>query len=381
MPERGGRYYANYIASRCHSVAALAELPNQSQPETPEKTGDHVAMIAAFDKIRRVCGQFTKDDFGLWSEMKRSDMERDILFSASAALQATSGTHPSDNDARQKALSKILELGDPLLIDRIGIGLSISRDQQGTFLYFDGKKEYVYTGPPLMAAYYLLPCGIGLGCSVLQDMDLTMMCATGAACYADRFAKTLAVDAGGDPIRYGRILDSYAALLSAIKGKEVQSSSCDEYLISPSPAIGYFPIQKRLKISPSRSSGVNAPVISPSASCARRSSSASRSSAASASCRVRLRAQQVVARAAQRLHMARARDEHAVGLGVPAGEFEQRSRAARRGLRRCCADSTSAPALDLRRRHASALLKTCSSRASAASERGSRAAICASAAS
>lgn len=41
----------------------------------------------------------------------------------------------------------------------------------------------------------------------------------------------------------------------------------------------YFPIQKRLKITPSRSSAVNSPVISPSACWARRSSSANSSSA------------------------------------------------------------------------------------------------------
>src|SRR5690606_7181773 len=40
----------------------------------------------------------------------------------------------------------------------------------------------------------------------------------------------------------------------------------------------HFPIQKLEKISPSRSSLVNCPVMAPSASCARRSSSANKSS-------------------------------------------------------------------------------------------------------
>ena len=44
-------------------------------------------------------------------------------------------------------------------------------------------------------------------------------------------------------------------------------------------AAGYFPIQNRLKITPSRSSELNSPVIEFSWSCASRSSSANRSSA------------------------------------------------------------------------------------------------------
>lgn len=41
----------------------------------------------------------------------------------------------------------------------------------------------------------------------------------------------------------------------------------------------YFPMQKRLKMTPSKSSAVNSPVISPSDCCARRNSSANSSSA------------------------------------------------------------------------------------------------------
>ena len=37
----------------------------------------------------------------------------------------------------------------------------------------------------------------------------------------------------------------------------------------------------------------------------------------------RVRLGQMLARAAQRLHVARARDEYAFGLGMPAGQFEQ----------------------------------------------------------
>lgn len=48
----------------------------------------------------------------------------------------------------------------------------------------------------------------------------------------------------------------------------------------------YFPIQKRLKISPNKSSGVNSPVILLSPFCASRSSSASISSSRTGCCRI-----------------------------------------------------------------------------------------------
>ena len=222
-PEQGGRFYASYVVDRCRFAAAFTEIQTQGQPETPKKISDHVNVIAAFDRIKRICGQFTKDELdslsGL-SAISQNKLVSDTYLVASEKLSSAEKTH--DTRARQEAIDSILGTGDPLLIDSIGMKLSIFRDGGGIFLYFDGQKYYVNTAPPLMAAFYLLPCGMGLGCDISQDLDLQLTCASGGQCYTDRFAKVLAVDAGGDASRYQMILNSYASLLAAVKNKNVE---------------------------------------------------------------------------------------------------------------------------------------------------------------
>ena len=137
----------------------------------------------------------------------------------------------------------------------------------------------------------------------------------------------------------------------------------------------YLPMQKRPKIAPSSSSALNAPVISPSASWAgavpRRPARAPRrrrSACTSAAARWR-------ARALQGIDVARAGDEDALGLRLPAGEPSSAGRSASRPApvapTRC-----TAPA---RQRASGAvgtgvdLLKTCSRRrAPTARRRGAR---------
>jgi hypothetical protein len=78
-------------------------------------------------------------------------------------------------------------------------------------------------------------------------------------------------------------------------------------------------MQKRAKISPSKSSALTRPVIVPSASCARRSSSAKNSHCLSCFAA----AFQMTARRGQRSQVAFARQEHRFAARVPARGLEQ----------------------------------------------------------
>ena len=86
---------------------------------------------------------------------------------------------------------------------------------------------------------------------------------------------------------------------------------------------GRFPMQNLPKITPSRSSAPNSPVIRFSCSWASRSSSAKRSSWRSR-CRVRVGLRKVHARAPKRLQVPLARDELRLARALPAGQPQQR---------------------------------------------------------
>ena len=97
----------------------------------------------------------------------------------------------------------------------------------------------------------------------------------------------------------------------------------------------YFPMQKRPKISPSRSSLLNWPVISPNASVRQPQFLGQQLQHRVARRRVRLRGVQVVQRAPQRLHVPRAGDEQALGHGLPACLPQQALAQACPGPARC----------------------------------------------
>ena len=88
-----------------------------------------------------------------------------------------------------------------------------------------------------------------------------------------------------------------------------------------SGALTYLPMQKREKITPSRSSAVNSPVIADSARCASASSSANSSSGGDRASRWSQRARQMLVGAPQRDEVALARDE-----AVLAGRLHTRAR-------------------------------------------------------
>lgn len=226
FPEKGGYLYGSHVADRCKFVSSFTDLNSQSQPPTPPASSDHVKVITAFDRLKRLCGQFTEaelaDHSGL-TAMVSTNRDKDILLKALGDLSTATRLH--DEAGRRKAISNILIIGDPLLIDKVGMRLSISSDEAGSYLYFEGKKLRINSEPALASAFYLIPCGMGMDCSGSNDIDLLIQCANAFTCYSDRFAKIRAVDAGGDPVRYQAILNAYSALLGAVKAHDASKFS------------------------------------------------------------------------------------------------------------------------------------------------------------
>ena len=91
---------------------------------------------------------------------------------------------------------------------------------------------------------------------------------------------------------------------------------------SEQPRPFHLPMQKREKITPSRSSAVNSPVIAESAVCASRSSSARSSSGGVRAARCCRRARKVGRRFAQRVEMPLAREKRVLHVLVRAGQRE-----------------------------------------------------------
>lgn len=221
-PESGGRYYASYVADYCQG---LREGPVAAQIQAPAEgtEGDvYVKKIAAFDRIKAFCEKFTDEELAAFAAAKMAGQKTgDSLFAASSRLAAASKAR--DSVARRTAIQEVLASQDPLLIDQLGPRLMVFPSATGgADFYFDGQRYPASSDPPVAAALYLLPCGLGLGCDALGDLPLTLQCATSSACYADRFEKARVELAGGDEAKYQRIMAAYQSMLTAVKAGEGQ---------------------------------------------------------------------------------------------------------------------------------------------------------------
>lgn len=219
-PEIGGRFYASAFVDLCASVVASTDLLAQGQPNLgglpPE---NHVKAIAAFNLLQTKCSQFSDDEYSTYSRrtLMSQKGEPDVLMNeVNQFIEASrSGTEAS----RLVQTRKILETADPVVMSDINLRLSLSKDGQGIYAYFDGEKYYVNEGPAIVAAYYLLPCGLGLACDA-TDPDLALRCITGPSCYADRFDRVLQEMAGGDTRKNEEILSMYHRMLAAVENRD-----------------------------------------------------------------------------------------------------------------------------------------------------------------
>src|SRR6185369_922602 len=219
-PEIGGRFYASTLVDFCASIATSIDLLDQAQPRLTQLASEnHVNAIAAFDLLQAKCAQFTDDEYRIYSGrglMGRKD-EPDVLMKL--VQQFFEARRSGSYDSRLLQTKNILDTADPLVISDINLSLSISKDDRGIYIYFDREKYYVNEDPPILAAYYLLPCGLGLACGA-TDLELALMCVTGSNCYTDRFDRVFKEMAGGDSKRNEEIVSMYRRILAAVNGRD-----------------------------------------------------------------------------------------------------------------------------------------------------------------
>ncbi|HEX6708465.1 MAG TPA: hypothetical protein VF169_27265 [Albitalea sp.] len=220
-PATGGRYYASSVVDSCAFLSATSAL-EQAQPDISVVGHEnHLRAINAFNLLQARCGQFTPEELdrmGRRSLISSEEGREDALVVASNKLNR--GLSSPDLESRRTTVRTLLDLGDPLVLDSVGMRLALYGDQAGSYLYFDGKQFPLRDQPLIASAFYLLPCGLGLHCGSSDPM-LATGCITGSACYESRFDRVAREFAGGDSKLQSQILDYYERILSAVKSKDV----------------------------------------------------------------------------------------------------------------------------------------------------------------
>ena len=219
-PAEGGRFYASRVVDHCHGLEITGDLDRPQPDIAAVGEADYLQASAALQRLQARCGQLTSEDHATYAGRKllgATDHGSDVLVAASHEF---SKALSSGIDDRKTAVRRILELRDPLLLDDVGMRLSLYGGSDGSYLYFDGTKYFVRNDPSIAAAYYLLPCGLGLDCGN-ADPELAMRCVVGTGCYSSRFDLVRAEMAGGSEQKNEKILSMYRALVSAVQAGEV----------------------------------------------------------------------------------------------------------------------------------------------------------------
>ena len=218
MPNEGGRFYASFIVDRCAALRKGTDVLQLAQPDISiVGQENYLKASKAFQSIQDRCGQFSSDEYAKYSSLPLLNAppgERDRLVDA-----ISSYTKPPNAEAKASALKDLMELGDPLAFDSLGMRIAATRDEGGIHIFFDGKKYYVNDQPAIAEAFYLLPCGLGLQCDS-SEPDLELSCVAGSGCYSSRFDKVAQNLGGRNSSRFQEVMESYNALVSAIKSKE-----------------------------------------------------------------------------------------------------------------------------------------------------------------
>jgi hypothetical protein len=219
-PEHGGRLYSTKVVNACAFAKTGDDLLRAAQPSV-ENVGvsDYLRALDALNHLQAQCGQFSDQeliDYSLSGKVPNAaDANSDPLYGLAIAI----GTA---RDAAQRASvrEQVLKAADPMLLDDIGMRLSLYPGPDGRpALFFSGTWYPVADSPVLIGAYYLLPCAFGLSCD--KDPSLLVACASGAGCYQSRFDRALREHAGGNTERYDAIMALYGELTAAVRARDV----------------------------------------------------------------------------------------------------------------------------------------------------------------
>lgn len=217
----GGKYYASAIADFCAGISKFVPEALIGQASLKDVAPERqLSVIAAIDLIHRRCGQFTQTEFEKYSRrglLNDKSLEDPLVKIVKAFNDPSKNQSP---EAHLKSLGAILDTQDPMVLDDIGMKLSLQTGTDGAYLYFDGKNYPVKDSPAIAAAYLLVPCGLGLKCDGF-DTTLALACASGSKCYKDRYQKIFEEIALGNNDTYAQILEFEARIVTAIKNKDI----------------------------------------------------------------------------------------------------------------------------------------------------------------
>jgi len=219
-PSSGGRFYASALVDGCASIDRSTDILKDAQPKADSVSPEnHSKVIAAFDRLRARCAQFTEEEYGKYSRralLRKNEGDDPLMASVIRLIEAgQAGVTP----ARTEATKAVVLAADPLVMDSVGMALALYGSPRGSYLYFDGDKQPINRDPPLAAAFYLLPCGLGLACDT-TDPGLAIQCVQANQCYADRFERVRKEMTSGSAARYEETLRLYQAMLAAVAGGE-----------------------------------------------------------------------------------------------------------------------------------------------------------------
>jgi hypothetical protein len=218
-PDLGGRRYASRVAGRCIGLRDLGPA-NDSEVAARVSEADLALALEAFKFLQSRCGQFTDDELvghSVAALMRNEDGKQDAASQLSDRLRESA----EGSEEQRLALKAVLDWRDPLVLDELGPRLALHYDVEGIYLFFRGQRYLLSEDPPLLGAFYLLPCAFGMPCGD-NDMDLAAQCVAGTGCYKDRFERARA-ETANDPQRYRALIRAYEDLAAAIRAGDVDA--------------------------------------------------------------------------------------------------------------------------------------------------------------
>lgn len=216
-PNEGGRFYASRLVDRCTGIKKFTEFIENPQPNLGNvRPENQVKATAAINRLLSLCGQFTEDELKRYSSSSLFSDEKESDVLVQIYRKAIGDKLLKDEAAKKAFLAAVVNSSDPMLIDELSIGFL--RDSKGGGIYLGGKNYKFQDAEEVLAAYYLLPCGLGLNCST-GDPKLDISCASGGNCFENRFDKARAEMVGGNAEKYQRVLALYESMLAAFKNK------------------------------------------------------------------------------------------------------------------------------------------------------------------
>lgn len=218
-PDLGGRRYASRVAGRCIGLRDAGPA-NDSEVAARVSQADLAQALEAFKFLQSRCGQFTDDELTGHSAaalVRNDDGKPDAASQLSDRLRESA----EGSEEQRLALKAVLAWRDPLVLDELGPRIALHYDEEGIYLFFRGQRYLLREDPPLLGAFYLLPCAFGMPCGD-TDMDLAAQCVAGTGCYKDRFERARA-EIANDPERYRALMRAYEDLTAAIRAGDVDA--------------------------------------------------------------------------------------------------------------------------------------------------------------